>query len=472
MHRVESDIALLRRLKYLRSAPMIPQFLRHLEVRISRYDDSRALSWIRPTSAQLYRKTLRDKFGAASWAIGLSRDLPVHRDIRGALSRLDKLTSVTVDCQLSPPSQRGILPAIPLSSSLTSNLPVVCRSSGDTITRLILAFRPTYLNLGLSKLKFPNLQEFDFELDVRPLPYSRGPPLDLNNYGFDHVERELSLFISSHRHFLQTFGLSLPSGLFAAKVLDDSPYLTSLTGLSLSFIASEPHVLSSITRFIGRYSKNIRSFGFRLDDLESKHYQMLHEWIVQFPLSTFPQLEYLSVSFSDFFELLLSFVSKCGVKVKTLSVGMDRSLWDDQVQQLAATVKQGGGQKYIQNLYLPTLLHFYILRLIAEGFTSLKSLYVKCKDPIVYDRDLIYLDSPPRNNPLATWGLEHLILVRANGGWLRSGDTELLYDRVPQFFPGVQYFNGLEREQNWVDHDVDMLDTPWFFEGYPNRRRS
>ncbi|KAF5361866.1 hypothetical protein D9756_002840 [Leucocoprinus leucothites] len=446
--RVKSDVKLLRRLKYLRSAPMTSRFLRHLEVRISNYDNSR----ISLTSAQLYTKTLCDKLVAGSSAIGLLKYLAIYWYVRGALSQLDKLTSITLDWT-SPLPHHGFLSVISLSSSLTSSLPVACRSSKDTLTRLILAFRPAYLDLDLLKLKFPNLQEFVLELDARPLSYSLGSPSDHN---FSHVGRELVTFLSSHAHLLQTLGLLLPSGLFAAKVLDDSPYLTSLTSLSLSFIVSEPLVFSSVNRFIKQYSKNLRSFGFRLEDLESKliHYNVLHESILQSPRSIFPQLEYLSLSFNDF---LLSFMSKSNIKVKTLSIGMDRSLSTSEVLDLAGAVERGGGHERLQNLYLPICLHFSTLVVIAKAFPSLKSLYVIYRDPKIDDLTLIYLKNPPRNNPLATWGLEHLILVRTDGSWLHNRDAELLYLWLPPFFPGKSSFEFPCTIKSWYQDIAEEL---------------
>ncbi|KAJ3561329.1 hypothetical protein NP233_g10260 [Leucocoprinus birnbaumii] len=504
VYHTQSDIALMKRVAFMRSAPRILSRVQRFEMRFREYDPTRAALRSKWTAKDWCASKAGDLLAQLATTVGLSAYLPSNRNIRYVFKRLNSIKSLTFDW-ISPPIYFNYAPSSPTSIPVLKNIGVAWTSSKDTLTRLVLAFRPRYPGIGLSLCNFPNLTEFNFELDVHPLDPSRPPPI-VDMMSFDDVKLELAVFLSTHKERLKVFGLSFPSCPVVSDILDGLHTFPYLTGISFSFFLHSPLPVAAITRFIGRHSSTITSFGFQLVDTLLWSANTLSGWVSQIFRIDLPKLEYLSIfllpgdfpspALDSIFNSINSYAlgakvstrhdvtpilssDRLALQLKTLSLGIE--LHNRHLENLAVAIAKNGFF-HLENLHVQsTTLYPDLLCLIAKLFPSLKRLCIKHWSVwITNELQPVYAPYPIHQPTweefarlsLTDWDLDELYLVRQYG-WHADCDNkpEVFRNAMLRGLPRVKCFNGLSRDDHeWVTTRVELSDTPWFFESYPNRR--
>ncbi|KAJ3571458.1 hypothetical protein NP233_g3738 [Leucocoprinus birnbaumii] len=458
---------LLHTMSYLKHSPFIPDVLRHLELSFCDYLPLDSILY--PSRKSKLVKYARKRLIPAIRAIGLADYWSPDSRIRAALKRLDRLSSI--DLVWFPPSQPA---KCPLALSLASNLSVAWTASYETLRSLSLTFHCTPLHgTPLPRdVKFPNLSDFKLCIcETRSIAFE-GPEAHWDSRG-------IAQFFVNHRSTIQRLTLSLSPPWLAAKILGDMPYLESLVALSLTFsLAQNPIIFPSLVAFLNAHSHIIKSYRINIHSYGA-HFHELNS-LGSIPgflkmLLPFSRLDYLSISMSTHY--LFSFVSKIDFPVQTLSVGSQLEFVE--LQELTAILKSSSSGAHLQNLYLcMEQADAGLLCLLASSFPSLKSLWIKYSCIWEYNATEVY--DPFRlaagdlsRMELNQWDPEKFYLERCFGeSDHRSFRNDEEYcTALLHALPRVQYFNGLPRGfDGWIDRDVDISETPWFFEPYRTSR--
>ncbi|KAJ3571463.1 hypothetical protein NP233_g3742 [Leucocoprinus birnbaumii] len=470
---------LFRQLEHSCNSLAISRVVRHIRISILRYNKAGDIEKGSPgvAAADTPAKRSSQERGPEISDAEHEDQFIAKEDIVNTLSQLQSLTSITLCWTFPPPELDTITPNIPVYSSIVGSLPLVWSSCQNTLTMLTLSFRPRYLCLGLPALRFPNLQDFEFELSVLTIDPPLWPPR-LDDPDFPNIKRNLIEFLLNHKQTLRGLGLALPSCRFSKDLLDEIPYLQYLIRLSLSFPMFQCAVLSSIVSFIKPYSQVIRQFSFRLRSFPYiGNINRLKEWMsTHWKAIVLPSVDNISLSFHLAlpFKLEATYLATLRSNIRTLALGSP-SLTSENVQELLVALVNSGTHERLENiLFCPSSLTPGILHSIAEHLPGLRTLCIKYNTIAKHrDHDKGY------NKPsyaqfsrldLSNWCLEKLFLIRTVGKWdlERDGDVSAFISAIVQALPQVKQFNGLEPEEDWVDEEVDMLDTPFSQESFPS----